>query len=103
MFKLAGHLGWSVRQIETQMSAKELDEWIAYDRLDPIGGFRADLQTAHLLYATYGEGKTLADFLPVDPNPMTDEERQRQAIEKQKQAIKEDMHRMLIAWGGDVK
>lgn len=100
MFKLAGHLGWSVRQIETQMTAKELDEWIAYDKLDPIGGFRADLQTAHLLYAKFGgEGKSLADFLPIDPNPMTDEERERQAIEREKQRIKNSMERMLAVWG----
>lgn len=98
MFKLAGHLGWSVRQIETQMTAKELDEWIAYDRLDPIGGYRADLQTAHLLYAKFGsEGKRVADFLPIDPNPMTDEEREHQ----EKLRIEQEMQTMLAIWGRD--
>lgn len=49
---------------------------MAYDRFDPIGGFRQDLQTAHLLYAKLGgEDKNISDFLPVDPNPMTDEQR----------------------------
>lgn len=84
------------------MTAKELDEWIAYDRLDPIGGYRADLQTAHLLYAKFGgQGKTVGDFLPIDPNPMTDEEREQKAIEREKARIKQEMQTMLAMWGRD--
>lgn len=65
------------------MTSQELTEWMAYNRFDPIGGFRQDLQTAHLLYAKLGgEDKNISEFLPVDPNPMTDE--QLAEIEKQR-------------------
>lgn len=73
----------TVLQLSSEMTSSELTEWMAYDRFDPIGGFRQDLQTAHLLYAKLGGGdKKISDFLPVDPNPMTDE--QRAEIEKQR-------------------
>lgn len=73
----------TVSQLSSEMTSQELTEWMAYDRFDPIGGFRQDLQTAHLLYAKLGgEDKSISDFLPVDPNPMTDE--QRAELEKQK-------------------
>lgn len=73
----------TVSQLSSEMTSQELTEWMAYDRFDPIGGFRQDLQTAHLLYAKLGgEDKNISDFLPVDPNPMTDE--QRAEFEKQK-------------------
>lgn len=66
----------TVSQLSSEMTSQELTDWMAYDRFDPIGGFRQDLQTAHLLYAKLGgEDKNISDFLPVDPNPMTDEQR----------------------------
>lgn len=66
----------TVSQLSSEMTSQELTEWMAYDRFDPIGGHRQDLQTAHLLYAKLGgEDKNISDFLPVDPNPMTDEQR----------------------------
>nr|WP_263077298.1 DUF4035 domain-containing protein [Moraxella nasicaprae] len=67
-------------------------EWQAYDRLDPFGGFRQDIQTAHLLYAKLGnDGVSISDFLPIDPNPMTDEmreeyERHKAQVQAQKDA-----------------
>lgn len=73
----------TVSQLSSEMTSQELTEWMAYDRFDPIGGFRQDLQTAHLLYEKRGsDDKNIFDFLPVDPNPMTDE--QRAELEKQK-------------------
>lgn len=77
MFKLALALGRTVSELEDELSYDELIEWQAYDRLDPFGGFRQDIQTAHLLYAKAGSSDcTVADFLPIDPNPMTDEMRE---------------------------
>lgn len=70
-------LGRTVSELEDELSYDELIEWQAYDRLDPFGGFRQDIQTAHLLYAKAGSSDcTVADFLPIDPNPMTDEMRE---------------------------
>lgn len=77
MFKLALALGRTVGELETSLSYDELIEWQAYDRLDPFGGYRQDIQTAHLLYAKLGnDDNTITDFLPIDPNPMTDEMRE---------------------------
>lgn len=64
-------------ELESSLSYDELVEWQAYDRLDPFGGYRQDIQTAHLLYAKCGgDDNTITDFLPIDPNPMTDEQRE---------------------------
>lgn len=77
MFKLALALGRTVGELEHTLTADELVEWQAYDRLDPFGGYRQDIQTAHLLYAKAGSSDcTVADFLPIDPNPMNDEMRE---------------------------
>lgn len=55
----------------------ELAEWRAYDVIDPIGGYRTDLGFASLARMLYGdESKSVQDFLIIDPNPMTDEERE---------------------------
>lgn len=64
-------------ELEHTLAVDELVEWQAYDRLDPFGGFRQDIQTAHLLYAKLGNDEvSISDFLPIDPNPMTDEMRE---------------------------
>ncbi|NSM11376.1 DUF4035 domain-containing protein [Moraxella bovoculi] len=77
MFKLALALGRTVGELEHSLSYEELICWQAYDRLDPFGGYRQDIQTAHLLYAKLGnDDNTITDFLPIDPNPMTDEMRE---------------------------
>ena len=77
----------TVGELSAKLSASELYEWMAYDRFDPIGGYRQDIQTAHLLYAKYrDDDNKISDFLPIDPNPMTDEQRveyeKRQQIEQ---------------------
>jgi hypothetical protein len=36
LFKLAGHLGRTVADLERGLSSSELSEWIAYDQLDRI-------------------------------------------------------------------
>lgn len=78
-------------ELEQSLTVSEFIEWQAYDRLDPFGGFRTDLQTAHLLYAKYGDKNAqLSDFLPIDPMPMTDEMREIYELHQaKKQAEKE--------------
>ena len=75
----------SVAQIE-QLSASELAEWRAYDQLDPIGGYRQDLQTAFMAYLAYGDKTkhSVNDFLVIDPEPMSREQKAQADIEKQK-------------------
>lgn len=77
MFKLAGHLGKTVSELEQTLTVSELNEWRAYDVIDPIGGYRTDLGFALLARMQSGdESKSVQDFLIIDPHPMTDEERE---------------------------
>ncbi|OAV32274.1 hypothetical protein AO368_0539 [Moraxella catarrhalis] len=95
MFKLALALGRTVGELENSLSYDEFIQWQAYDRLDPFGGYRQDIQTAHLLYAKLGnDDNNISDFLPIDPNPMTDKMREayettkaEQALQKQSEAL----------------
>ena len=65
----------TVRQLTAQLSEDELAEWIAYDSLDPIGGYRSDMQTALLAYMQSGDSNaSLSDFLLFDPDPVSEEE-----------------------------
>lgn len=102
MFKLALALGRTVGELERGLSYDELIEWQAYDRIDPFGGFRQDIQTAHLLYAKLGNDDTsIADFLPINPNPMNDEMREeyeRYKAEKQAQKDIEALMAMLAKY-----
>ncbi|AKI28079.1 tail protein [Moraxella phage Mcat26] len=90
---MAGHLGKTVGELEATMSASELSEWLAYDRLDPIGGYRGDIQSAVIACAMAG-GKP-SDYLIIDPNPMTDEEREAYELEQQKAELQAQMERTL--------
>lgn len=95
MFKLALALGRTVGELENSLSYDEFIQWQAYDCLDPFGGYRQDIQTAHLLYAKLGnDDNNISDFLPIDPNPMTDKMREayeatkaEQALQKQSEAL----------------
>lgn len=96
MFKLALALGRTVGELERGLSYDELIEWQAYDRIDPFGGFRQDLQTAFLLYAKAGGADcTVADFLPIDPNPMTDEMREAFEQHKAEQQAQKDIEALM--------
>lgn len=46
--QLAGYLGQTVEQAQNGMDAEEFARWQAYDRLDPIGQWRADLRAARI-------------------------------------------------------
>lgn len=64
-------------ELEATLSLDELAEWKAFDKVDPIGGYRGDLQAAMiaLMQSQNAEAK-LSDFLVIDPHPMTNEQRE---------------------------
>lgn len=70
------------------MSIDELREWQAFDRVNPIGDYRMDLNFAALaqqIAAWSGhckEAPPLRDLLVIDPFPLTNEQR---AIEQAEQ------------------
>lgn len=80
-------------ELERTMTTREFAEWQAYDRLDPIGGYRGDIQSAVIACAMAG-GK-LSDYLIIDPNPMTDEEREAYELEQRKAQLQAQMERTL--------
>lgn len=75
------------------LSAKEFAEWQAYDRLDPIGAYRGDIQSAIIASATAG-GK-VSDYIVIDPNPMTDAQKQAAAQEAQKAQLQAQVMRTI--------
>lgn len=92
---MAAHLGKTVRELTSQISTDELIEWQAFDILDPIGGYRHDLNTA--LLAKIGSGNKdsdLRDFFLVDPYPMTDEQREQHNQAVQREALEQSAQRM---------
>lgn len=96
MFKLAGHLGKTVGELKRLLTHDELMEWMAYDRLDPIGAYRSDLQTALLAMMQSGtKDAKLSDFILIDPNPVSEEDRQALEIEQQKEQRKQEMERLM--------
>jgi len=61
----------TVAELESRMSAAELREWMAYDRVSPIGPERGDL-CAGIVAATVANchrGKGRAAFKPTDFMP----------------------------------
>lgn len=99
MFKLAAHLGYTVKELQERLTVDELVSWQAYDEIDPIGGYRMDLGFAQLSYLQVGNKKSsVRDFLPVDPNPMTDEMRQAYEIEQKKARLEQQTQHMIQAW-----
>lgn len=70
-FRLAGHLGCTVRELLARIDSRELTEWMAYERLaGPLGGRRIDhaaaLVTAAVVNTNRAKGpaRQPADFLP---------------------------------------
>ncbi|UXZ04550.1 phage tail assembly protein T [Moraxella nasicaprae] len=96
MFKLAAHLGKTVGELERVLTVEELTEWQAYDAIDPIGGYRTDANFAMLAYLQAGDkDKSIDDFILFDPNPMTNEERERIQAEKAKAEAKAEVAAMI--------
>lgn len=87
-------LGRTVGELEQSLTIHEFVEWQAYNRLDPMGGYRGDLQAA--LIAASNVGGNISDYLLIDPNPMT-EEMQEQYEYQQRLAELEAEEQALIA------
>lgn len=63
----------TVAQLKSSLDADELAHWMAYDQLDPIGGYRLDANFAQLVMHQVGdEDSKLSDFLLVDPDPISE-------------------------------
>ena len=63
-------MGKTVAQLQEEMTSREFAEWMAYNRVDPIGNIRGDLQSGIIASTIYninrGKGKVLSasDFMP---------------------------------------
>ena len=72
----------TVAQLKSSLDADELAHWMAYDQIDPIGGYRLDTNFARLMQFEYGDKDSkLSDYLLFDPDPISDEERERREHE----------------------
>jgi hypothetical protein len=74
-FRLALALGCTVHELLERVSSAELTEWLAFDRVEPIGAWRGDYNFAMLaaLYANANRKKgskpfKTVDFMPVLPD-----------------------------------
>lgn len=98
---MAGHLGKTVGELERTLTVAEFAEWVAYDELDPIGGYRTDLGFALLAYLQAGDkDKTIHDFLLIDPNPMTEEEKQEFDQRQLEAQARQEVQAMIAMFGG---
>ncbi len=65
-------LGMTVRELLQRMDSRELSEWLAYDRIEPIGAVRSDLG-AGIISATIANchrGKRSQPYTPADFMPL---------------------------------
>lgn len=75
LFRLALALGMTVEEMGERMSARELAEWMAFDRISPIGEDRADLRAGIIAsviansHRVKGDPFTPADFMPFIEKP----------------------------------
>ena len=76
----------TVAQLKSSLDADELAHWMAYDQIDPIGGYRLDANFARLMQFEYGDKDSkMSDYLLYDPDPISDEERERREHEAEHQ------------------
>lgn len=86
-----------------ELTSVQLSEWEAYDRLDPIGEWRADFRTASLIskivniaQAIWGE-EGVEMTVPLDFMPEWDKE---DSIEPKKQQTVEEMKQVMLSMAG---
>lgn len=78
---MAGHLSKTIAEIDALVGMDELRAWQAFDRVNPIGDYRLDLNFAMLSqkiaqWSGYcKELPSLKELLVIDPFPLTDEQR----------------------------
>lgn len=75
-------LGRTVAELMRTMSAHELNEWLAFDRISPIGDERADLlmgiQTATMVNMQPRDKKNTKPFRPIDFMPFVEDHLRKQ-------------------------
>lgn len=99
---MAAHLGKTIRELNELMTADELIEWQAFDQIDPIGGYRSDLQAAMIaMCSAKGADTTINDFMVVDPNPMTAEQREQHEIMQRHAELEQSTARMAAMFNKD--
>ena len=83
MFRLAGHLGKSVKWIEENISSKEFIEWLAfYEYIEPFGGRLIEEQRSYLSFQmAKDKDKLLKDFYLYDYDLRTPEQKYKEALE----------------------
>lgn len=72
---------------------------MAFDELDPIGGYRGDLNAA--IIAQSQNGGPLKDYIIIDPFPMTDEQREQYELEQQRIKLEQSTQRMAAMFTKD--
>lgn len=100
-FRLAAHLGMTVRELLARVDARELVEWQVFERIEgPLGGRRGDVHAAMGVAATVNVNRKrkrpypISDFMP----PWGDESRREQTPEEMAAAVM----RVNTALGGEV-
>jgi hypothetical protein len=79
LFRLAGHLGMTVRELSRRMDSQELSEWVAFTRYYqalPDPWQQTGLLTSAVLapYSPHGKAPKASDFVPTEKPPQTTEE-----------------------------
>jgi len=74
LFRLAGHLGMTVRELSRRMDSQELSEWIAFTRYFqalPDPWRQTGLLTSAVLapYSPQGKAPKAEDFNPIEKPP----------------------------------
>jgi len=68
MISLALELGWSIHDVRTYMTQREIQLWRAYSEIEPFGEVRRDLRIGHAaanLAACFTGGRhKVRDFIP---------------------------------------
>lgn len=94
LFRLAGHLKKTVGELLETMDSDELTDWLAFARIEPLDGYRSDINFASLQSlignvnrASNQQPFTVDDFLP-------------DYFRENKSAVQTpaDMEQNLIAW-----
>jgi hypothetical protein len=77
VFRLAGHLGMTVRELSERMDSRELSEWMAFTRYYealPDSWAETGLMVSAMLapYSPKGKAPKASDFIPLEKPPQHD-------------------------------
>ena len=90
-------LGFSVAEAQRKIDSHEFAEWLAYDRISPIGEERQDLNAGIIsatianAHAAKGRHFKAADFMPDFEKPY------------KRASVEEMMMRVKMAFGGKIR